>query len=373
MGYTRVQDHQSMVFDAQRNQAYAAAMAAVITPESIVLDLGAGLGIHGLLAARLGAKRVYLVEPEDVIAVAAELVRANGFDDRIHCLQGKIEQVELPEKVDVILSVLTGNFLLEEDLLPSLFWARDRYLKPGGTLIPQAAVLEAAPIQAPELYEREVGIWLSPHLGLDQSPVRDYAAHSVYYYRDRLAPEQYLAEPACLMNLDFYHCDSAACAAQATYKVQRAGICHGWSGWFRIQLGESWLSTAPDAPPTHWSAAFLPLDPPLSLDAGAAVEFSLLRPPLGDWTWQVRAGELAQQHSTFYSLPMTVSTMRKKSSHYSPRLNRRGEATLKLLAHSSGNESSEQLSHRLLKDFPDLFTDLLMAMRFVRDFKDLYL
>jgi SAM-dependent methyltransferase len=372
MRYARIQDHQTMIFDDQRNQAYAQAMASVITPDSVVLDLGAGLGIHGLLAAQMGAKRVYLVEPEDVIAVAAEMALVNGFADRVHCLQGRIEEIELPEKVDVILSVFTGNCLLEEDLLPSLFWARDQYLKPGGVLIPQAAVLEAAPIHAPELYEREIEVWSGACLGIDQSPARHYASHSIYYHRDQLSSEQYLAEPACLMNLDFYHCHSTHCSAQATYEIQTAGVCHGWSGWFKIQLGDVWLSTAPDTAPTHWSSAFLPLDPPLVLEVGASVEFSLIRPAFGDWTWRATTDRWEQHHSTFFSLPMTVGTMRKKTNHYAPYLNRIGEATLKLLLHSTGSETSEQLSKLLLEQFPDLFSDLSVALKFVRDHGILY-
>ena len=51
-----------MALDEVRNRAYAQALRRVITPESVVLDLGAGLGTLGLLAAKLGARRVYLVE-----------------------------------------------------------------------------------------------------------------------------------------------------------------------------------------------------------------------------------------------------------------------------------------------------------------------
>src|SRR5262245_24671006 len=127
-----------MALDVRRNAAYHEALARVVGPESVVLDLGAGTGIHGLMAARLGAKRVYLVEPEDIISVAGEIARANGLDRVVRCLQGRIEEIELPEPVDVIVSVLTGNCLLTEDLLPSLVDARNRMLKPGGCLIPCA-------------------------------------------------------------------------------------------------------------------------------------------------------------------------------------------------------------------------------------------
>ena len=67
MSYSDVVGHRSMLFDSTRNRAYARALEKVITPDTTVMDLGAGLGVHGLFAARLGAKKVYLVEPTAVI------------------------------------------------------------------------------------------------------------------------------------------------------------------------------------------------------------------------------------------------------------------------------------------------------------------
>ena len=46
--------------------AHLNALAEVVGPDTVVIDLGAGTGVLGLIAARLGAKRVYLVEPADV-------------------------------------------------------------------------------------------------------------------------------------------------------------------------------------------------------------------------------------------------------------------------------------------------------------------
>ena len=109
MSYASVAGHRRMALDTIRNDAYARALADVITPDSVVLDLGAGTGVHGLVAARLGARRVYLVEPEDVIALADELAAANGLAERVTTVQGRIEDVDLPERADVEVAVTASG------------------------------------------------------------------------------------------------------------------------------------------------------------------------------------------------------------------------------------------------------------------------
>jgi hypothetical protein len=46
LSYSQVSDHRSMVFDARRNQDYFRALEKVITAETTVMDLGAGLGVQ---------------------------------------------------------------------------------------------------------------------------------------------------------------------------------------------------------------------------------------------------------------------------------------------------------------------------------------
>ena len=83
MNYSDLLRHHTMVFDEIRNRAYLAAMRAVITPESVVLDLGAGVGVLGLLAAKCGARRVYCVEPSHVASHIDVLARAHNARMRI--------------------------------------------------------------------------------------------------------------------------------------------------------------------------------------------------------------------------------------------------------------------------------------------------
>ena len=62
---------------------------------------------------------------------AEELVRANKVDHVIKVLSGKIEEIELPEKVDMIISEPMGYMLLNERMLETYLHAK-KWLKPAG-------------------------------------------------------------------------------------------------------------------------------------------------------------------------------------------------------------------------------------------------
>ena len=56
---------------------------------------------------------------------AVKIVAANGFSDRITVIQGKMEEIELPEQyVDIIISEWMGYFLLYESMLETVLFAR---------------------------------------------------------------------------------------------------------------------------------------------------------------------------------------------------------------------------------------------------------
>ena len=366
MSYSKVTDHQSMALDRRRNQAYLEALRHVVTPESVVLDLGAGLGVHGLLAALLGAKKVYLVDTEDILAVAAEIAAANRLSSRVEFIQGRIEDIDLPEKVDVIVSVLTGNLLLVEDLLPSLFTARDRFLKREGSLVPQGGTLTVAPISARKNFEESVAAWSEPHLGLNLEAARHYAANSLFYADDKLSDSTALAEPQIALELDFFKASSASCDTKLRFEISTNGECHGIAGWPEINLKGDWFSTAPGLPATHWTPALLPLDPPIKVKRGDELFLTLTRPPKGDWTWRIEIDGIEQTHSTFYSQALTPGRLIKSTVNGSPALSQHGLAARWVLSQLDGTATLGQIALALAKEFPDLTVDDSDALSFVQ-------
>src|SRR5688500_17948717 len=103
-----------MLADRVRMDAYEAALARVVRPGSVVLDIGTGTGMMALIACRLGARRVYAVDPGDSVHLARAVARSAGFADRIELIQDVSTRVELPERADVVVSDLRGVLPLFE-------------------------------------------------------------------------------------------------------------------------------------------------------------------------------------------------------------------------------------------------------------------
>lgn len=366
MRYDFVLAHKHMLMDERRNGFYQRALMSSVTPESVVLDLGAGLGIHGLMAAKLRARRVFLVDPGAVLDVTKQIVAAQGLSDRVECHRGRIEDVELPEQVDIITSVFTGNFLLGEDLLPSLFFARDKYLRPSGLLIPDRAVMEVVPVEADDLFGDVVESWSVKRFDLNFELGRRYAANSVHYYQKELREAEYLAEPADIQAIDFRTAREATCRQSVTFVIGRPGTCHGFAGWFRMRLGDEWLSTAPQEPALHWSAVFLPLDPPVEVSEGLELYFALDRPQYGNWTWRVRTRELNQVHSTFFSKPMQLASVHKYDLQFAPVPGYDGTIARYILQTMDGVRTVAQLAEAVRQQYPTRFTTPADALAFVR-------
>jgi len=355
-----------MIFDEVRNKAYADALKKHVRSDSVVLDLGAGLGIHGLVAAACGARKVFLVEKESVIEVASRIARDNGMEHQLEFLHGRIQEIVLPVKVDIITSVFTGNFLLTEDLLPSLFVARDKYLAPDGLLIPDRAAMYIVPVSAMDFYDKHLVAWSGKMLEINFSAARSYAANWVYYEDANEIGAEFLAEPVRLMELDFQTAVAADCHQHLVMTISRAGTCHGLLGWFDMRLGEAWLSTSPMTEKTHWSQAFLPLDPPIEVIAGDRLKVEIDRPENGEWTWIVSHKDTVQKSSTFLANPVMPGDLSKRSDAFAPGLNRKGEALQFLLTRMDGRHQAAALSKELIATFPDVFLTPGEARRFVK-------
>ncbi|EQB45593.1 hypothetical protein CGLO_15513 [Colletotrichum gloeosporioides Cg-14] len=154
--------HETMLKDTIRTDAYRDFVYnnKHLFAGKTVLDIGCGTGILSMFCAKAGAAKVFAVDKSDIIDKARENVFHNGFTDQITCIRGRIEEIDLPvDQVDIIISEWMGYCLLYEAMLPSVLWARDRYLKPDGLLVPSVSTIWAAPVSDPEYVTDFITFW----------------------------------------------------------------------------------------------------------------------------------------------------------------------------------------------------------------------
>lgn len=310
--YDELAVHSVMVSDSSRVGAYAAAIVRhrTLLEGRVVLDVGAGSGILSLLAAKHGgAARVYAVEAAPGMArLARALAERNGLSGIVRVLEGRAEEVELPEKVDVLISEWMGFYLVHESMLESVLVARDRWLKPGGLMLPSSARIwvpndkvnrhaapflgllrEAAPVEAEPL-RLELEAYSCLH-GLDVSPmgVAELARRCREPQIEVVEPGRLLAEPVVavdLVNLGELPVGSTReLVAEFNFVALRTGRAAAVALWFDVGFGppggisrnspKVTLSTAPGAPPTHWKQTVVYLGVFAPVEAGGMLSAQL--------------------------------------------------------------------------------------------------
>lgn len=256
--------HRMMLRDTVRCGIYQAAIAERIKEGQIILDVGAGTGILSLFAAQAGAARVYAVERAMIYKQAERLARMNGKEDVITVIHGDIESVELPETVDGIVSEWMGCLGVDENILGAVLIARDRWLKPGGVILPEWVRSWLAPVYDPQL-DDELIFWRNTPYGLDLSLFAESKIREPAYCQPHITKSELVAEAKPLWTVNVY--DYSSLKASTPYEASLSFVttCTGkisaLVGWFDAGFGtELDLDTGPNAPDTCWGRIIFPLE-----------------------------------------------------------------------------------------------------------------
>lgn len=133
--YGYLSQQQNMMQDYIRTSTYQRAIISNADDfrDKVVLDVGAGSGILSFFAVQAGARKVYAVEASSMAKHAEQLVFSNKLTSKITVIPGKIEEIQVPEQVDVIISEPMGYMLFNERMLETYLHAK-KWLRPGKTI-----------------------------------------------------------------------------------------------------------------------------------------------------------------------------------------------------------------------------------------------
>jgi Ribosomal protein L11 methyltransferase (PrmA) len=382
-----IADYGAMIEDTVRIDGIIRAFRRVITPDTVVVDIGTGTGILALLACQLGARRVYAIDPADAIQVAREAAVANGYADRIECLQTLSTTVTLPEPADLIVSEIGGVLPWLQDHVPTIVDARTRFLAPGGTLIPRRDTLWMALVEAPDLYRRYAEPWNAHPYGLDLRSARRLVINT--WRQGRITADQLLAPLTRLISIDYAEVTNPNLEAAVQWTVTRAGTGHGFGAGIDRLLSEGvGFSNAPDCvnrlpPNSIYRTAFFPWSSPVSLAVGDVVLVELRAVLVGDdyvWSWKATVLDQGRvdgvkarfDQSTLYGTPLSAAQLHKRSATHVPTLNEDGNIVSLTLDLMRLSMSSREIAERLVEQFPSRFSDWQRALTYVSDLSQRY-
>jgi len=269
---TLYDDYYRMMSDEVRMENYAKAIASVVRPGDTVMDLGCGPGILTFLALKAGAKKVFSVEKTDSIYLAKKIAEKNNYSDKIEFLQENSLNVNLAERVDVLLSETLGSFALEENTLEFTIDARDRFLKKNGKMIPEGFSVWTAPAES-EKMEEQMYFWNNIR-GIDFSPAQIEMSQRMF--TENIPPESLLAKPARFAQIDLRTIQKRSIKNNLSFSILRNGILNGIAGWFNVRLTEGIaFDTSPVSKQTHWKQAFFPFRESFPVQEGGRLDVEL--------------------------------------------------------------------------------------------------
>ena len=266
--------HNAMLQDRERMMFYERAILGntKLFQNKTVLDVGCGLGVLSLFAAKAGAKKVYAVEASpDILQLACETFAINGFDHVIEAVEGVIEDMTIMDDIDIVVSEWMGYCLLYEMMLPSVLKARDKYQPK--LLIPDEGSILIAGFKNSFYHQKRFGWTQDETLGMNLSSLSQDISSNIW--NETCLSENITTSCCQVFKADLYTLDQGQCRNIKETKfelklkvLEPKPMLHGILIYFETHLnqgpaGKLTLTTSPHGDPTHWQQSLCLFETPV--------------------------------------------------------------------------------------------------------------
>jgi len=280
--YAHYSIHLDMLSDKVRTESYRDALLknAASIKDTRVLDIGCGTGILSMFSAQAGASAVVGVDCSDIIYQAMDIVRENGLADKVQLVKGRLEETKLPfDSFQYIVSEWMGYFLLFEGMLDSVIAARDKYMAPGGSMIPNRTTISLVAIEDEKRYGQLLDFWDDVYgykMKCMRAPILEEASVEI------VPSACMISEPALVLDLDLNTCtvEDTQFNTPFTLNITRdcnlTAIVGYFDTYFNLPTNQVMFSTGPNATPTHWKQTIFYLPSRLPVKSGQQLACNIL-------------------------------------------------------------------------------------------------
>ncbi|MEP7029974.1 MAG: 50S ribosomal protein L11 methyltransferase [Pseudolabrys sp.] len=226
--------HVQISTDPQRIATWQMALADILRPGMLVLEVGTGSGILAMLAAQAGANVVTCEKNLVLAAIAEETVRANGLAGRVTVVGKAVEQMripqDLPRPADLLMLDMFSDDLFSFKPFDAIRAAKP-LLRPGATVMPMQVSLQAALADFAR-WPRMVPDHIA---GLDISPLADIAG--LRHIFDSSDPDfQLRSAPMSMVSAVLPDDLPSQPGAPERTAVSDGGPVNGVANWLRMEL-----------------------------------------------------------------------------------------------------------------------------------------
>ncbi len=253
--------YQSMLADQYRMQSYRRAIEKVVKKGDVIVDLGTGTGVLAMMAVQAGAQHVYAVEVRpQIIPITQRIIEQNDMSGKITLIEGDARDIILPEKVDLILNELIGDFGTDENIHECVSSVAERYLKPTGKILPQKLETYLVPVTYNDEFQ---GLWCKGYQGLDLSYVSTLKCLEEAQMRILAHQPTELSVPALIESVSFEDIDlMRKTHHNAEFVIHSDGELQGFMGYFQSELADGiYIANYPVYPGCHWQTWHWPVYP----------------------------------------------------------------------------------------------------------------